>query len=76
MTDDTKALKRTSNKRHNSPWAHDDKEMKCPRCDSERIFRILDKWGRSRGIQMFECASCRKKFYDKGYDDYRPTFNR
>ncbi|TET14737.1 MAG: hypothetical protein E3J82_01605 [Candidatus Thorarchaeota archaeon] len=64
-----------STKRHNSPWAADDSTVKCTRCGSSKIFRILNRWAFSKGVQMFECTSCGKKFYDKGYDDYSPTFN-
>jgi ubiquinone/menaquinone biosynthesis C-methylase UbiE/DNA-directed RNA polymerase subunit RPC12/RpoP len=62
--------------RHRSPWAYDDSEIRCPRCTSQNILRRHDRWGRSRGVQMFECTTCGKKFYDRGYDDYHPTFIR
>ena len=62
--------------RQRSPWAFNESEMKCPKCRSCKIFRVLDRWGRSKGIQMFECAVCGKRFYDRGVDDYRPTFRR
>ncbi|MFW9793801.1 MAG: hypothetical protein ACFFEE_05860 [Candidatus Thorarchaeota archaeon] len=63
-------------RRKSSPWAHDDSQLICPRCSSKRIMRILDSWGRNRGVQMFKCASCGKKFYERSLDDYRPTFIR
>ncbi|MFW9927281.1 MAG: transposase [Candidatus Thorarchaeota archaeon] len=59
-----------------SPWANDDSQVSCPRCNSRRVIRIMDSWGRNRGVQMFKCASCNKKFYERGLDDYRPTFIR
>jgi transposase-like protein len=65
-----------SSRRKSSPWAFDDAELACPRCGGNRIARILDTWSRSRGVQMFKCTSCGKKFYDRGFDDYRPTFIR
>ena len=65
-----------SSRRKSSPWAHDEAELVCPRCGSKRIVRILDSWSRPRGVQMFKCTSCGKKFYDRGFDDYRPTFIR
>ena len=65
-----------SRDRQRSPWAFQNTEMRCPNCQSCRIFRVLDRWGRSKGIQMFECAVCGKRFYDRGVDDYRPTFQR
>jgi DNA-directed RNA polymerase subunit RPC12/RpoP len=63
-----------SEDRRKSPWAHDDSEVRCPRCGSTNVSRILDTWALSRGIQIFSCASCGKKFYDRGLDDYEPTF--
>ncbi|RLI55464.1 MAG: hypothetical protein DRO87_05975 [Candidatus Thorarchaeota archaeon] len=65
-----------SKRRKNSPWAHDETDLKCPRCKSTRITRILDDWAFRRGVQMYRCSNCGKKFYDKGFDDYRPTFQR
>ena len=59
-----------------SPWAHDDSELSCPRCGESKAVRIHDSWGRSRGVQMFECESCGKRFYERGIDDFRPTFVR
>ncbi|TXT57794.1 MAG: hypothetical protein BAJATHORv1_10501 [Candidatus Thorarchaeota archaeon] len=60
--------------RRDSPWAYNDEELKCPKCGSERIERVLERWARARGIQIFKCNSCGSKFYDKGYDDYKPLF--
>ena len=37
---------------------------------------MINPWAMIRGIQMFKCAICGKKFYDKDVDDYRPTFER
>jgi len=65
-----------SSNRKNSPWAYDEAGLQCPRCQSTRVNRILDNWAMRRGIQMFKCASCGKKFYDRNVDDYRPTFER
>ncbi len=64
-----------STNRRRSPWAHDDSDLKCPRCGSPRIHRILDRWLLRKGVQAFECASCGRKFHNRGHDDYRPTFN-
>ena len=66
----------SSPSRKASPWAENKSELTCPRCGSNRIVRILDSWTRPRGVQMFKCVSCDKKFYDRDYDDYRPTFIR
>jgi transposase-like protein len=60
--------------RRKSPWAHDDSEVRCPRCGSANVSRVLDAWALSKGIQIFLCASCGKKFYERGLDDYEPTF--
>ncbi|MHA3962014.1 MAG: hypothetical protein AM325_000625 [Candidatus Thorarchaeota archaeon SMTZ1-45] len=60
--------------RKSSPWAYDSSELICPKCGSNRIVRILDSWSRSSGVEMFKCTICGKKFYDRGYDDYGPTF--
>ena len=65
-----------SSRRYNSPWANDDSEIKCPKCGSTRIVRVLNRWAMNKGVQIFECSNCGKKFYDRGYDDYRPTFER
>jgi DNA-directed RNA polymerase subunit RPC12/RpoP len=63
-----------SEDRRKSPWAHDDSEVKCPRCGSTNVSRVLDTWALSRGVQIFSCASCGKKFYERGMDDYEPTY--
>ncbi|MGQ4870412.1 MAG: hypothetical protein ACP6IT_01085 [Candidatus Thorarchaeota archaeon] len=60
--------------RRRSPWAYDETEIHCPRCGSNRVVRVLDRWAMSRGVQVFKCAACGKKFYDRGVDDYRPTY--
>ncbi|UCE10120.1 MAG: class I SAM-dependent methyltransferase [Candidatus Thorarchaeota archaeon] len=62
--------------RHRSPWAYDDSDIRCPRCTSHKIIRCHDRWATSRGVQMFECTTCGKRFVDRGYDDYLPTFIR
>jgi transposase-like protein len=62
--------------RKNSPWAHSDDELKCPRCSSTKIHRVFDRYMMSRGVQVFECTSCGRRFYDRGVDDYKPTFER
>ncbi len=67
---------RMSSNRKKSPWAFEDTGIQCPRCQSTRINRVLDHWAMQRGIQMFKCAICGKKFYDRNIDDYRPTYNR
>ncbi|MHA2241187.1 MAG: hypothetical protein ACXACE_06240 [Candidatus Thorarchaeota archaeon] len=59
---------------HKSPWAYDDTDVKCPRCGNKRVYKVLSFWSFSRGVQTFECTTCGKKFYDRGYDDYEPTF--
>ena len=58
-----------------SPWADDDSDVKCPRCGSTNISRVVDSWALSRGIRVYSCASCGKKFYDRGFDDYQPTYS-
>ena len=65
-----------SENRRKSPWAYDESELQCPQCHSTRINRVLDTWALRRGIQMFQCAVCGKKFYTRGVDDYQPTFER
>ncbi|NHI89374.1 MAG: hypothetical protein EAX87_07620 [Candidatus Thorarchaeota archaeon] len=65
-----------SSSRKSSPWAQDNSQLVCPRCGSKRIARILDSFSRPRGVQMWKCTSCGKRFYERGYDDYRPTFIR
>ena len=60
--------------RKESPWAYDDTELRCPRCQSNRVTRILDSWALRRGIQMFKCNACGRKFYHKGFDNYEPTY--
>ncbi len=65
-----------SGNRQKSPWAYDESGLECPQCHSTRINRVLDTWAMRRGIQMFQCAVCGKKFYNRGIDDYRPTFER
>ncbi|TFG95257.1 hypothetical protein E4H12_13640 [Candidatus Thorarchaeota archaeon] len=76
----TKKLKdfgnRMSSNRKKSPWAFEDAELQCPRCQSKRVNRILEHWATQRGIQMFKCTVCGNKFYDRNVDDYRPTYNR
>ncbi len=67
---------RKSTNRKKSPWAYDEGGLQCPKCQSTKVHRILDNWAMRRGIQMFKCASCGKKFYNRNLDDYRPTFNR
>ncbi|MHA1908783.1 MAG: hypothetical protein ACW98Y_15895 [Candidatus Thorarchaeota archaeon] len=62
--------------RKSSPWAFEDCELSCPKCRSNRIHRIFDRYLISRGVQAFECASCGNRFYDRDIDDYRPTFVR
>ncbi|MFX1483731.1 MAG: hypothetical protein ACFFCP_11165 [Promethearchaeota archaeon] len=59
-----------------SSWVRENSELICPRCNSKRVVRIMDSWGRNRGVQMYKCVSCGKKFYERGLDDYRPTFIR
>ncbi|NHI84285.1 MAG: hypothetical protein EAX81_08300 [Candidatus Thorarchaeota archaeon] len=54
-------------KNNNSP-------LRCPRCQGERIFRIFPLWSRMKGLEMFECSVCGKKFYRRNVDDYRPSF--
>jgi predicted RNA-binding Zn-ribbon protein involved in translation (DUF1610 family) len=65
-----------SSNRYNSPWAYDDSEVKCPKCGSEKIHRVLEQWCRIRGIQAFQCSSCGRRFYSRGHDCYRPTYER
>ncbi|MFW9890387.1 MAG: hypothetical protein ACFFER_19590 [Candidatus Thorarchaeota archaeon] len=63
-------------KRHHSPWAYEASVAACPRCYSENVHHIFDRWGRMKGVQMFQCTSCGKKYYARGLDDYTPTFSR
>ncbi|MFW9910576.1 MAG: hypothetical protein ACFFED_17445 [Candidatus Thorarchaeota archaeon] len=65
-----------SSNRRKSPWAFDEGGLRCPNCNSIRITRVINPWAMTRGIQMFKCSICGKKFYDKNVDDYRPTFER
>lgn len=67
-----------SRKEHrlHAPWILDETAMLCPRCGSTKIVRSLDRWSRARGINLFECNSCGKKFYERGIDDLQPTFVR
>jgi DNA-directed RNA polymerase subunit RPC12/RpoP len=69
-----KGYVKMSANRKDSPWAFDESELKCPHCQSTRISRILDVWALRRGIQMYRCNACGKKFYDKGFDNYEPTY--
>ncbi|NWF95056.1 MAG: methyltransferase domain-containing protein [Candidatus Thorarchaeota archaeon] len=68
------SVSNTHSSRRSSPWAHDDSEVKCPSCQSTKVFRVLDRWALSRGVQVFQCTSCGRKFYERGVDDYQPTF--
>ncbi len=62
-------------KRQRSPWAFDDtSELVCPHCGSNRIVRVFDRWALAHGVQIYYCAACNKKFYEREVDDYRPTF--
>ncbi|MHA2004721.1 MAG: IS1/IS1595 family N-terminal zinc-binding domain-containing protein [Candidatus Thorarchaeota archaeon] len=61
-------------KRLRSPWAHQASDIECPRCHSHHVYRIFDRWGRSKGVQMFQCTSCGRKYYTRGIDNFRPTF--
>ncbi len=74
LHDDTSPVRTMSEEKHRSPWAHDDSEVKCPRCGSENVSRAVDSWAMSRGIQVYSCASCGRKFYDRGLDNYQPTY--
>jgi DNA-directed RNA polymerase subunit RPC12/RpoP len=75
LHDDTSPVRTMSEEKHRSPWAHDDSEVKCPRCGSENVSRAVDSWAMSRGIQVYSCASCGRKFYDRGLDNYQPTYS-
>jgi len=57
-----------------SPWAFEGSELVCPRCGSKNVTRIVDRWAMQRGVQVFQCSSCGRKFYDRGVDDYSPTY--
>ncbi|MHA2354025.1 MAG: hypothetical protein ACXADC_02535 [Candidatus Thorarchaeota archaeon] len=63
-------------KRHRSPWAYAALDIECPRCHSHHVHRIFDRWGRSKGVQMFQCVSCGRRYYTRGIDDYGTTFSR
>ncbi|MBN2230380.1 MAG: hypothetical protein JW779_12395 [Candidatus Thorarchaeota archaeon] len=65
-----------SSNRRKSPWAYNEPELQCPNCKSTRINRVVNIWAMRQGIQMFKCAVCGKKFYDRDVDDYQPTFER
>ncbi len=75
LADDISPVSTMSEGKQKSPWAHDDSEVKCPRCGSANVSRVVDSWAMSRGIQVYSCASCGKKFYERGLDDYQPTFS-
>ncbi|MFW9975618.1 MAG: hypothetical protein ACFFDQ_10155 [Candidatus Thorarchaeota archaeon] len=62
--------------RKSSPWAYNSSDLSCPKCGGNRIVRILDSWTRFRDVEMFKCTSCGTKFYERGHDDYGPTFIR
>ena len=73
--DDNGRVSVMSDHEHTSPWAQDQSEVKCPRCGSKNVSRMAESWAMSRGIQIYLCASCGKKFYDRGFDSYEPTYN-
>lgn len=51
-----------------------DDGLKCPRCGSGNIYRILDDISRMKEAQVFKCGSCDKKFYKRHVEDYSPTY--
>ncbi len=57
-----------------SPWAFDGSELVCPQCGSKNVVRVVDRWAMQRGLQILQCSSCGRKFYDRGVDDYSPTY--
>ncbi|MFX1260511.1 MAG: hypothetical protein ACFFAZ_00355 [Promethearchaeota archaeon] len=63
-------------KRRHSPWTYEVSNVVCPRCHSENVHRIFDRWGRTKAVQMFQYTSCGKRYYTRGIDDYTPTFGK